>query len=324
MEEVTVFSVMAFDRAGNGDAMEEEDGGGMDVVAATSAGEIVRMNGGDRVGSTVRFHAHAGAVYGLEALSGANGTPLVGSCGDDGAIRIWRAAMIADEPPPEEDARPEREMWLPVPESSGRGFRGPQPEVNAIVSAAGCIYAGGGDAECYAYDLETGRLTCTMTGHTGMVMAIDHCGRTGMLCSASDDGTVRLWDPRRPRALVQTVDVRSGKTLADAAGRKDRLSGSNGSSSAFSGCCRFDESGQWMVAGCGDGFVCSWSVSAQSSASMIRTSCAPNALLFEKGDIVVVRDPRPFASPFYSLRLYLQVWLLTQQLWIQMYNPCVR
>lgn len=69
-------------------------------------------------------------------------------------------------------------------------------EVNCMWhdKATGLLYAGCGDSKIYVYSLEDGRLVRTMEGHENYIHSIHNQGN--QLASASEDGTVRLWDLR--------------------------------------------------------------------------------------------------------------------------------
>lgn len=59
------------------------------------------------------------------------------------------------------------------------------------------LYAGCGDNNIYVYSLEGGRLLSTFKGHTDFIHSVH--GKNQQLISASEDGTVMLWDTRTRR-----------------------------------------------------------------------------------------------------------------------------
>ena len=75
-------------------------------------------------------------------------------------------------------------------------------EVNSMLVATGGtggrLVLGTGDNNVYVFDLETRKLSSTYTGHTDYIHYVA-AGREegGTLASASEDGTVRLWDQRK-------------------------------------------------------------------------------------------------------------------------------
>ncbi|XP_075969925.1 THO complex subunit 6 [Anticarsia gemmatalis] len=56
------------------------------------------------------------------------------------------------------------------------------------------LYAGCGDNNIYVYNMEDGRLLSTFKGHTDFIHSVH--GKNQQLISASEDGSVMLWDTR--------------------------------------------------------------------------------------------------------------------------------
>lgn len=71
-------------------------------------------------------------------------------------------------------------------------------DVNCLIynSVDNQVYAGCGDNNIYVFSLEDGKLIRSLKGHSGFIHSI-HFGDK-QLVSASEDGTVRLWDLRHP------------------------------------------------------------------------------------------------------------------------------
>ncbi|BES95913.1 THO complex [Nesidiocoris tenuis] len=57
------------------------------------------------------------------------------------------------------------------------------------------LFAGCGDNNIYCFSLETGKALRIFDGHTDYIHSLSSCG--SQIASASEDGTVRLWDMRR-------------------------------------------------------------------------------------------------------------------------------
>ncbi|KAE8744757.1 hypothetical protein FOCC_FOCC008573 [Frankliniella occidentalis] len=78
--------------------------------------------------------------------------------------------------------------------------RSEQTDVNSLQynSADERLCAGCGDNNIYIFNLESGKLIRTLSGHTGFIHSINLS--ENQLVSASEDGTVRLWDMRQTAA----------------------------------------------------------------------------------------------------------------------------
>eukprot|EP00762_Andalucia_godoyi_P003856 ANDGO_08489.mRNA.2 Myosin heavy chain kinase B len=63
--------------------------------------------------------------------------------------------------------------------------------VNSLCIVGNLFYAGSFDGSIHAYDLESGSLVLNLKGHTASVCCLAERG--GMLFSASDDATIRVW-----------------------------------------------------------------------------------------------------------------------------------
>ena len=56
--------------------------------------------------------------------------------------------------------------------------------------------------------------TATLTGHQKYIHAISHCPATGLVASASEDGSVRLWDARQRKPCTATLVPSTRSELA--------------------------------------------------------------------------------------------------------------
>ena len=75
-------------------------------------------------------------------------------------------------------------------------------EVNSMLvmggGTSGRLVLGTGDNNVYVFDLETRQLLSTLAGHTDYIHYVAAGKEVGdTLASASEDGTVRLWDHRK-------------------------------------------------------------------------------------------------------------------------------
>ena len=100
------------------------------------------------------------------------------------------------------------------------------------------LVSGSSDNTLYVWDLATGTLKTTLTGHTGGIRSIMYSPDGTTVVSASEDKRVRLWDvttgesktiPENPMSGDLSVDVRSityspdGQTLASAGGNNNTV-----------------------------------------------------------------------------------------------------
>lgn len=74
-----------------------------------------------------------------------------------------------------------------------------QPNDGRIRGAAwspdGRVLAVGGARDIHVWDIAAGKPPARWTGHSDQIYGMSWCAANGMLASASDDGTVRLWQP---------------------------------------------------------------------------------------------------------------------------------
>lgn len=64
----------------------------------------------------------------------------------------------------------------------------------------GHLYAGCGDNNIYSISLEDGKILRTFSGHTNYIHCLDGNSSMGQIVSASEDGTVRMWDIRQKKS----------------------------------------------------------------------------------------------------------------------------
>lgn len=115
-------------------------------------------------------------------------TPHFLVAGGIGEIRGWLwKSVIAGK-------NVQTQFKISVPASRDRS----EPtDVNSLIynAADNQICAGCGDNNIYMFDLEGGKLIRTLSGHSGFIHSV-HLS-DNRLVSASEDGTVRLWDMRQ-------------------------------------------------------------------------------------------------------------------------------
>lgn len=68
---------------------------------------------------------------------------------------------------------------------------------------AGNLYAGCGDNNVYSVSLEDGKILRTFNGHTNFIHCVDGNDKSGQIVSASEDGSVRVWDARQKKSSAK-------------------------------------------------------------------------------------------------------------------------
>ncbi|XP_072033983.1 THO complex subunit 6 homolog [Amphiura filiformis] len=75
-----------------------------------------------------------------------------------------------------------------------------------IIKKDNVLYSGGGDNHMYAWDLETGTCTNTFQGHQDYIHSVALFNQSQQIVSASEDGSVRIWDPRNEGEAVGILE----------------------------------------------------------------------------------------------------------------------
>ena len=274
------------------------------MAAAMSTGEICifevgtflnEQGNGEVAAYPSIIRAHEGAVFDIKSMSfpGYKGsesslTDYLCSSGEDGLVKLWRwdatfGASYKDEP------YVYREYQIPSP-SGRRGAYGQRSEANVTVpnDSKDHIYVGSGDSNCYTFDTETGQVVRTMRGHTDMIVDVNYCEGMNILCTASEDGTARIWDTR-VESSTQVVKPTNAEYVSDSqkAGASSRLEETRGRS--FCSCSCIDSHGQWLYIGTGNKEVCVWNIAAAVTTNKIPVNCVPHSMLQSDGDIIMVK-----------------------------------
>lgn len=184
------------------------------------------------------------------------------------------------------------------------------------------LYSAAGDGNAYSWDLSTGQCVATYNAGVGEPLhCLTLCEKRKQLVTGGEDGAVRLWDLRSSTARCAHVLTPNSAPLvpsdgpfapagADAAvsggsgsiggaggsggggasgnGAGVATGGSNGtggssSSGGWCGCVAVDDAETWLVAGWGEGFLCSIDLNTNACVACMPTAAAPLAVCFEPG-----------------------------------------
>lgn len=235
--------------------------------------------------SVASLKAHGCAIYALTFTETSAGLLLFS--GADEEIRGWRwdallaAGQAGSEAPPPA-------MRLETPRTALR--RGAFPQLSetsalAVDAASGRLYSAAGDGNAYAWDLSSQACVSTFAGVGEPLHCLALCVQRQQLVTGGEDGAVRLWDVRsadcsqvlRPNAppLISAAASTSKSHPVGMAG--------GGGSGGWCGCVAVDDAETWLVAGWGDGFLCSIELNSCAVVACMPTAAAPLACCFEPG-----------------------------------------
>ncbi|XP_014669150.1 PREDICTED: THO complex subunit 6 homolog [Priapulus caudatus] len=140
------------------------------------------------------YRAHDGPIYSFSSTD----TFLISAGTRDVLGWKWKD-LIAREP---------KVAWvLAIPR--GDGFESPETNALALSNTSNgtqTLYAGCGDNNIYGWELDTGTCVMTMKGHSDFVHCLATKNSGNELVSGSEDGSVRIWDPRCPEEHVQMFE----------------------------------------------------------------------------------------------------------------------
>jgi WD40 repeat protein len=142
-------------------------------------------------GHSGRVTVVAASADGRRAISG----------GHDGTVRVWDLATGKQVPSARQrladSARQRLADWRP-----GRGTPGRVCSLSVSADGSRAV-SGASDGTVQVWDIASGALLHTLTGHHGEVGAVAVSADGRRAASGSDDGTVRAWD------LAQAVEIAS-------------------------------------------------------------------------------------------------------------------
>ncbi|KAJ1621595.1 WD40-repeat-containing domain protein [Pavlovales sp. CCMP2436] len=239
---------------------------GAHLVCAGSSGHVhvwdveqvlLRTAAGANPAVCTSFAAHGNAIYSLQFVT-VKGQQLLVTGGDtDIAGWAWPLEACAG------GGAPTPAFRLEHPRSTGlRGSVGALAECNALAfdPKSGLLFTAAGDSNAYAWDLGTGLLARTFSGHDGYLHCVAARPYASQIVTGSEDGTARLWD------------VRSTGSAA--------ILRPPGESCGWCACAEVDATEDWLVCGWGAGVLTTWSLTAQTCTAAMPTGAPPQQLRF--------------------------------------------
>uniref|UniRef100_H2ZE67 Uncharacterized protein n=1 Tax=Ciona savignyi TaxID=51511 RepID=H2ZE67_CIOSA len=204
----------------------------------------------------VVFQAHTGAIHALVT----SGKYLISA--GFGPINGWKWSDIRNK-------RPSKSFTL-------KDLQTNENESYNCVNYANkdsSIYTGADNGITYKWDINTLKCKGRFSGHTDYIHDLDTGSNT--LITASEDGTVKLWDTRTA-TCTNTISPCKNKQL-------NRPEFGQWISSVA-----LDESGEWLVCG-GSAQPSLWHLRSKSMATVLETSdksYTPNKLMFQDDEII--------------------------------------
>ena len=157
-----------------------------------------------------------GHTNGINSLAYASDGSILASGSFDRTVRLWHAST----------GQPRASFTAPA----WVGEIAYSPDGSTLASGSGAYNnSSSNDTAVHVWDTATGQLKFDLTGHTSWVNSVRYSPDGSTLASASDDGTVRLWDARTGhhkntlnasvvRGFTTVVYSPDGSTLAAGSG----------------------------------------------------------------------------------------------------------
>ena len=220
--------------------------------------------------------AHRGPVYALTFASAKAGRLMLLSGADEEVCGWQWEAILAGA-----DASKASLLRLENPRTSlRRGAVGQLSETSALAvdTTTARLYSAAGDGNAYAWDLATGALVGTLSGVGEPLHCLTLCERRRQLAAGGEDGAVRLWDLRSHTCEQVLTPTAPPLVPAESLGKSSSGGGGGG---GWCGCVAVDAAETWLVAGWGDGFLCSIDLNTYNAVAAMPTAAPPLAACFE-------------------------------------------
>ncbi|VDI27241.1 THO complex subunit 6 [Mytilus galloprovincialis] len=190
--------------------------------------------------------------------------------GGNGPIKAWKWADILSKV---------NHLTKMVAMAKNRTQGGPfsQPEINSIVlnteEDKSEVFAACGDNNIYVWDLESGQQKITLSGHDNYVHSL--AVKNGNTCaSASEDGTVKIWDTRSPSDAVHSIEPYKNELCARPKFGK------------WLGCVAMDTTDDWLVCGGGPSLSL-WHLRSLTATTMFDTPGACQQCVMFHDDSII-------------------------------------
>lgn len=148
------------------------------------------------------------------------------------------------------------------------------PEVNSLAlnndESGSHLYSGCGDNNIYSWDIETGQETLMLSGHQDYVHSVSLKNNGRECVSASEDGSVRIWDCRSNGEAIQVIEpCKNEETARPKFGK-------------WMGCAAADPAEDWLICG-GGPKLAAWHLRSLSPMSVFNTpgACQNNIIFYE-------------------------------------------
>ena len=268
---------------------------GQYLVGATSVGRLHLweflggMSDSDEVQPPTRrcsIRAHSCSIYALELQpTGAAGRLMLLTGADEEICGWWWDDVLAAS---DGGAMPTPVLRLENTRVAlRRGALGQLSETSALAvdAVAGRLYSAAGDGNAYVWDLGTQKCVATYEGVGEPLHCLTLCQRRQQLITGGEDGKVRLWDVRAAQCTqVLRPDAPPLATAATPVGGDGGGANGNGSAASWGGgwcgCVATDAAETWLVAGWGEGFLCSIDLNTHAAVACLPTAAAPLAACF--------------------------------------------
>ena len=258
---------IVFDVLHSADGAHLISGASTGRVAVVDVGTMLRSKGG---GATTRwFRAHESCIYKLLLVP--DGSVLV--TGSATEIRLWRWADVRARLSSGE--APTHFLQLdPGCETNGLAYD----------AQGGCLLAATGDGLCHVYDAARGQETAALSGHANYLHSVAVLPESRRVATASEDGTVRLWDMRSGYAAAGVLEPFSDPGSAG----RERTAARRTVSTEWVSCLACDPTENWLVCGGSAHYLNIFHIASLKSMKKMPTASQTQAVSFVEGMIVSV------------------------------------